>query len=206
MTDRLEGADRFDAMLRRLAADRVDIGWLPVDIAHAATLTTAEAEFVERAVSVRRAEFSTGRALLRGLVGRDVEILRSERGAPVLPDGVVGSLAHDRGLAVAALGRASEIRAVGVDVEPLRELDPPVAEMVVRPDDVVPDAITAFVAKEAAYKAWSVLGGEMLEHHDVRVVADAAGYTAELDGTMTVRGEIGRAADRVVALVVMPAT
>lgn len=208
MTDRVAGGgeDQFELMLRRLADGRVEIGWLPVDIEHVGTITSAESTIVGRAVPVRRAEFSTGRMLLRRLIGRDVEILRSENGAPALPDDVVGSLAHDRGLAVAAVGTAHAVRAVGVDVEPIQELDPAVAEMVVRLDDVVPDPITAFVAKEAAYKAWSVLGGEMLDHHDVRVVADGGGYTAELDGTMTVRGEIGRAAGRVVALVVIPAT
>lgn len=79
MTDRVAsgGEDQFELMLRRLADGRVEIGWLPVDIEHVGTMTPAESTIVGRAVAVRRAEFSTGRTLLRRLIGRDVEILRS---------------------------------------------------------------------------------------------------------------------------------
>ena len=81
-----------------------------------------------------------------------------------------------------------------------------VAELVVRSDDIVPDALTAFVAKEAAYKAWSVLGGEMLEHHDVNVIVEGDRYRAGLPGALVVHGALGRAAGRVAAIVVIPAT
>lgn len=208
MTERVSGraAEEFAALLGDLAADRVATGWLAIDTGHVPTLTAAETEIVTRAVPGRRAEFATGRALLRSLIGEDVEVLRSANGAPVLPDGVTGSLAHDRELAVAAVGSSSAIRAVGIDVEPIHRLSDPVAELVVRSDDVVPDAITAFVAKEAAYKTWSILGGGILEHHDVNVIVEGGCYSADLAGAMTVRGSIGRAADRVVALAIIPAT
>ena len=83
----------------------------------AATLHAVEAAAVERAVDVRRREFATGRALLRSLLGTDVAIPVGPSRAPVLPAGVVGSLAHDRVLAVAAVTTEPAIAALGIDVE-----------------------------------------------------------------------------------------
>lgn len=206
MTGRTTGTDELGDVLRSLASERCSGGWRPIDVGDVATLTIAEAAIVGRAVLRRRAEFASGRALLRGLIGADIELLRASNGAPVLPAGFVGSLAHDREIVIGVVAPAATVRAVGIDVEPVQELDPGVAELVVRPDDVVPDPLTAFVAKEAAYKAWSCLGGEMLEHHDVRVVVDDDLYRAELRGEMVVRGELGRAAGRLLAAVIIPAT
>jgi len=196
----------FDTMIAALADDRVGIVWRPVDETLVPTLTEAERSIVARAVPKRQAEFATGRTLLRSAIGDDVEILRTASGAPALPSGFVGSLAHDHDLVIAAVAASGVVRSIGIDVEPVQQLESRVADLVVRPDDIVPDALTAFVAKEAAYKAWSVLGGEMLEHHDVNVVVEGERYGADLRGELEVSGRLGRAADRVVAIVVMPAT
>lgn len=194
------------AALDALSAGRARTGWARVDASAIPLLTTAEAALIERAVPRRRAEFATGRTLLRSLMGRDVEILRTVSGRPQLPDDVIASLAHDREIAVAVVAPAREIRAAGVDVEPVHELDPRVAELIVRPDDVTPDPLTAFVAKEAAYKAWSGLGGDLLEHHDVRVVVESGRYRADLRGELVVEGDLAWAAGRVLALVLIPAS
>ncbi len=193
-------------MLAALAGDGVRIAWRHIDARDISALTAPEAALVARAVPRRRAEFATGRLLLRTLLDDDVEILRAPSGAPLLPSGVVGSLAHDRELAIAALAPSSTVRSIGIDVEPVQDLEARVAELVVRTDDVVPDPVTAFVAKEAAYKAWSVLGGELLEHHDVNVIVEGDRYRADLRDALLVRGDLGRAAGRVVAIVVIPAT
>ena len=56
--------------------------------------------------------------------------------------------------------------------------------------------------KEAAYKAWSSLGGAHLEHHDVRVTVEGESYVADvLDGTGRFEGRFAAAAGRWVALV-----
>lgn len=199
-------ASELTAMLDALVRGRATVGWHPIDAALVADLSASESAAVERAVPRRQAEFATGRSLMRSLLGRDVEILRAATGAPVLPPDVVGSLAHDRDVAVGVVAEAASLRAVGIDVEPLHEIEHRVAELIVRPDDVTPDALTAFVAKEAAYKAWSVLGGEMLEHHDVNLIVESGRYWADLRGELVVNGELGRAAGRVVALVLIPAT
>lgn len=61
-----------------------------------------------------------------------------------------------------------------------------IADIVVRADDRVVGPLVAFVLKEAAYKAWSTLGGRMLEHHEVRLEAQppdrfGADFTARVE-------------------------
>jgi 4'-phosphopantetheinyl transferase EntD len=166
--------DGIRAALATMAGPELRTGVRWIDARDEAALREIEAVSVERAVARRRHEFATGRALLRELLGTEIAIPVAEDRSPILPDGVRGSLAHDRELVVAAVGRAERIIAVGVDVEPVTALSPDVAAIVLRPDEVGLDAHLAFTMKEAAYKAWSSLGGRMLEHHDVRL---------ELDGT-----------------------
>lgn len=194
----------MDAVLAKLVGDRGRFAWQPIDDGLITKLTTAESLAVARSVPKRRAEFATGRALLRRLLDSDAEILRTATGAPDLPGDMVGSLTHDDGIALAVVAPSQSMRAVGVDVEIAHELPDGVVDIVVRHDDITPDPISAFVAKEAAYKAWSVLGGEMLEHHDVQIVIDGDSYRAELRGELSVDGRLGRAAGRVVACVFIP--
>lgn len=195
----------WDALLRDLAPDPCRVGWSVIDPATIERLTAGELAVVARAVPARRAEFATGRAVLRSVLGRDVEILRRPNGAPDLPADRAGSLAHDRGVVVAVVAPVAEVAAIGIDVEPDGPLESGVAELVVRPDDVVPDPLTAFVAKEATYKAWSWLGGGMLEHHDVRVEVHGVRFTADVRGEATIGGRVDRGAGRVVAVAVSPA-
>jgi 4'-phosphopantetheinyl transferase EntD len=158
-------------------------------------------------VATRRHEFATGRVLLRGLLGADVPIAVAADRSPVLPAGVVGSLAHAGSLAVAAVGAAEVARALGVDLEPATPLDDAVAEVILRPDEAGLDPHLAFTLKEAVYKAWSGTGGGMLEHHDVRLSARQDGW---FDAAVTTAGasftaRCSEAAGHWVALVVVPA-
>lgn len=191
-------------MLRALVGDRGRADWRRIDAGDTSLLTSAEAAIVDRAVAGRKAEFATGRRLLRSLIGVNVEILRAANRAPVFPSGVVGSLAHDRDIAVGLVASTSSVRAVGIDVEPIRQLDDDVAELIVRPDDIVPDPLTAFVAKEATYKAWSSIGGDMLEHHDVTLTVADDRFSADVRGGWVADGVLGRAAGRLIAVVVIP--
>ncbi|MCS6797266.1 MAG: 4'-phosphopantetheinyl transferase superfamily protein [Myxococcota bacterium] len=83
---------------------------------------------VEGAVVARQAEYATARWLCREAMRRlGVEaraVPSSSERMPCWPQGLVGSIAHTRGLCVAVLGRASRWAAVGIDVEP----DEPVNE------------------------------------------------------------------------------
>jgi hypothetical protein len=190
------------ALADRLLADRarppgpgaVSIGARPIDAGDIDHLHPAEREAIARAVPKRQQEFATGRALLRRLLDRDVAIPVAPDRSPHWPPGVVGSLAHDSEIAVAAVSSDPRIRAIGIDVEPTTALTPEIARIVLRDDEAGLDAHLTFALKEAAYKAWSALGGHILDHHDVRIrrsgsdVGPPAGirpFGAEVIGTAT---------------------
>jgi 4'-phosphopantetheinyl transferase EntD len=190
--------------LATIAPEDVEVGWRRITPNDLRTLWPVEAEHIARAVPLRQQEFATGRALLRGLIGRTVAIPVAPDRSPVLPPDVRASLAHDRELAVAALATAPGIRALGIDVEPATELEPDIARMVLRPDEPGLDAHQAFTLKEAAYKAWSTLGGRMLDHHDVRLTVRDETFTAEVvDDGSAFTGRWAHAGGRWLALVVV---
>lgn len=101
----------------------------PADVAVAITDPTAphaaplpeEQAAIARAGPKRRAEFAAGRDAIR----QAMQALRIPHSAvpagpdraPIWPEGIVGSLAHCDSTCVAALGRSSHLRAIGVDIE-----------------------------------------------------------------------------------------
>lgn len=196
--------------LATLAPPGVRVGARGIDGADIAMLTDGEASHVARAVLGRRAEYATGRRLLRELLESGAEIPTGSDRKPHLPPGWVGSLAHDRDFAVAAVSRDPGYAALGVDIEPDDELTEELARSILRPDDPPIDAHLGFTLKEAVYKAWSLNGGPMLEHHDVRLTTapgtDGApgGFRGEVLRTTTiVAGTYTHVADRWLALAVI---
>lgn len=109
-------------------------------------------------------------------------IPKNEDGAPIWPDGIVGSFAHDDRVAVAALGRSRDFAAIGVDVEAPLALPLETMDLVVSPRErsqLGDDPLTAkilFAAKEATYKAVHPLDRTFLEYQDIEV--DLAAGTA----------------------------
>ncbi len=164
---------------------------LPIDAVHVTALHADELALVATVRDQRLAEFASGRALLHRLLGTCQPIVRSANGAPQWPYGVVGSLAHDRSRAVAVVGSAAEYRAIGIDIEPHGAGDDELRDAVLRSDDPDIDPIAAFVMKEAAYKAWSDLGGEIVGPLEVRLQVEGNTFTAEMpEPKMTVHGTI----------------
>ena len=78
-----------------------------------AWLFPEEAALVGKAVERRRREFTTGRACARRalcLLGAPVgPLLHGQRGAPMWPTGVVGSITHCDGYRAAAVGRERDV-------------------------------------------------------------------------------------------------
>lgn len=180
---------RTDALanaLRAIAPAGVAVGARAITAADEAHLHPTEAAHVSRAVDKRRFEYATGRRLLRELLATDVTIPTAPDRKPVFPDDTVGSLAHDDTVAVAAVARADAFTALGIDVEPTLPLDEAMAAVILRPDETI-DAHLAFTLKEAVYKAWSVTGGPMLGHHDVRL---ELGDQDPVSGAVSFRGEV----------------
>ncbi len=82
----------------------------------------SEAALIARAVEKRRREFISVRHCARQAMGKlgvdPAPILKGERGVPLFPRGVVGSLTHCDGYRGAVLGYSMAVRSVGIDAEP----------------------------------------------------------------------------------------
>ncbi|MCU1503874.1 MAG: phosphopantetheinyltransferase component of enterobactin synthase multienzyme complex [Ilumatobacteraceae bacterium] len=198
------GRREIDRALASLALPGVVTGARLIDGRDLARLFPVEAASVGRAVDRRRHEFATGRALLRELLRRDVAMpVRPDR-APQLPPGVVGSLAHDADVAVAALSIDARFTALGIDVEPATSLSAEIAAVVLRADEAGLDAHLAFTLKEAVYKAWSSGGGTLIDHHAVRLTVEGDRFSGEvLAAGARFHGRYAGAAGRWLALVVV---
>ncbi|MEV6123703.1 4'-phosphopantetheinyl transferase superfamily protein [Streptomyces sp. SID8352] len=159
-------------------------------------LYPGEAELVERAVAKRRREFTVVRSCARRAMERlgvpPQAVLRGERGVPLWPDGLIGSMTHCDGFCAAALAHATELASLGIDAEPHGPLPegvlaavalPPEAERLrglsARRPEVHWDRLL-FSAKESVYKAWFPLTGKWLDFSeaDIEIVPDAGGSAA----------------------------
>jgi 4'-phosphopantetheinyl transferase EntD len=157
-----------------------------------------EITLVARATEKRRREFTAGRecarAALAGLGLAAVPILRGYRGAPQWPDGVVGSITHCPGYVAAAVARAQDLAAIGLDAEPNAALPGGVLELISLPAERARLRRLAaaaqgtswdrllFCAKEAVYKAWFPLTGRWLGFADADITIDATerAFTARI--------------------------
>jgi 4'-phosphopantetheinyl transferase EntD len=134
--------------------------------------------FASSVVKVRRAS-GAARIVARDLLNRfghhHPAIVKSGSGAPIWPNGVVGSLAHDAQIAVAAVAERRNYASLGVDVEPAEPLDPDLLALVATPTEMPHVHLDAyrsrllFAVKEAVYKAVYPLDRIFLDHHDVEV-------------------------------------
>ncbi|MGE5694216.1 MAG: 4'-phosphopantetheinyl transferase family protein [Candidatus Sericytochromatia bacterium] len=144
-----------------------------------------EEPLIARSVAKRRNEFVTVRHCARLALGElgvpPAPILKGDKGEPCWPHGVVGSLTHCEGFRAAVVGRASEVRSVGIDAEPHGVLPDGVLDTVslaeerraltAMPDELHWDRIL-FCAKEATYKAWYPLTRRWLGFEDAHIVFD----------------------------------
>jgi 4'-phosphopantetheinyl transferase EntD len=134
--------------------------------------------FAGSVIKVRRASGSArilARTLLRRLGLQHQAIVKSASGLPVWPYGMVGSLAHDSEIAVAAIAMRRHFSSVGIDIEPADPLDSALLAMVAtsrereQASDEPCRGRLLFCIKEAVYKASYPLDGTFLDHHDVEV-------------------------------------
>lgn len=161
-----------------------------------AVLLPEEEPVVAKAVDKRRREFTTVRHCARQALARlgrpATPILPGDKGAPVWPEGIVGSMTHCAGYRAAVLALDTDLRSVGIDAEPHVPLPDGVLEAVSLPEERVHiEALASsgdvhwdkllFAAKESVYKAWFPLARKWLGFSDARIVFDRdGGFTAEL--------------------------
>lgn len=160
-----------------------------------AQLFAEEERSVERAVPKRRQEFTTGRACARLALERlgiaPVAIASGERGEPLWPSGVVGSITHCPGYCAAAVSRPEKMMSIGIDAEVHAPLPDGVLEQVAfgRERAMVADTsaglcldMVLFSVKESIYKAWFPLARRWLGFEDVDLTIDvgAGSFCARL--------------------------
>ncbi|KAB1503783.1 4'-phosphopantetheinyl transferase superfamily protein [Corynebacterium sp. 320] len=160
---------------------------------HYLLLDEAEQELVAHAVDKRKSDFGDSRwcahQAMRELV-HDGLIMRGQRGMPVFPEGITGSLTHTEGFRAAIVGRSYQWRSLGIDAEPATHLPEGVFPAIARPEEQrrlrrlvrhhdipVVDKVL-FSAKETTYKAWFPLTRRFLDF-------DQADIDIRPDGTFT---------------------
>ncbi|WP_043266747.1 4'-phosphopantetheinyl transferase superfamily protein [Streptomyces sp. CT34] len=158
-----------------------------------------ERALVANAVPHRRREFGTVRNCARRALAAfgvaPAPVLPGPGRAPRWPDGVVGAMTHCTGYRAAAVARAADFRALGLDAEPNEPIgDPGVLGLVSLPEERAQISRLAthqpeiswdrlvFSAKESVYKAWYPLTGRWLGFEDARLTLDPsdATFTARL--------------------------
>jgi 4'-phosphopantetheinyl transferase EntD len=170
---------------------------LPGVVAAAATrgeflhveLFPEEERHIVSAVAKRRQEFITGRACARRALQElgiaPVPIGRGERGEPLWPADVVGSITHGNNYFACAVAKTTDVISLGIDAELNAPLPPGVLERVAfgreRDRVAVSDEICLdrllFSAKEAVYKTWFPLTKRWLGFEDVDLSIDVLGNT-----------------------------
>lgn len=173
-------------------------GILPAAVAVAAMREDApvddlfpeEAEIIARAVPTRQAEFATGRACARAALAElgiePQSIPSGEKGAPLWPEGIVGSITHCRGYRAAAVARGTELVALGIDAEPDEALPTGLLPTIALPAEreavgallLAEPAVSwdrlLFCIKESVYKTWFPLTERGLGFEDAAVTIDRA--------------------------------
>lgn len=189
-------------------------------------LLPAESAALGDVLDSRRRDFAAGRHCARRALARvgvaPEPILTGPHREPLWPDGVVGSITHCDGYAAAAVARAAEVAALGVDAEPHSPLPDGVLRLVAgeeertwlesAPAGTCWDRVL-FSAKESVFKAWSPLVGRWLGFREAVVsfapddgtfradiVAPAAGSPSSFSGRFVVRDGL------VLTAVVVPRT
>ncbi|WP_080794519.1 4'-phosphopantetheinyl transferase family protein [Corynebacterium pacaense] len=140
------------------------------DLEHFNHLHPLEKALVAHSVDIRKSEFGDARwcahQALKEL-GRDGgdPILRGERGMPLWPSAVSGSLTHTDGFRAAVVAPRLLVRSMGLDAEPAEPLPEGVLGSIARVGELpqlkrmeesglhCADRLL-FCAKEATYKAW----------------------------------------------------
>jgi 4'-phosphopantetheinyl transferase EntD len=167
----------------RLATPGIVVGHRLISDGDERSLLPEEAgAFAGSVIKSRRASGAArivARALLAQLGCSCMTALpKATSGAPVWPQGIVGSLAHDSRFAIAAVGRRHDVAALGIDIEPADEL-PFELDLIATPRERLTIGSDRhigrllFTAKEAVYKAVHPLDNVFLEHHDVEIDFDA---------------------------------
>jgi 4'-phosphopantetheinyl transferase EntD len=166
------------------------------DVGQSIVLHPGEAGYVSKSGDIRRRDFALGRHCAHVALARlslaDMAIARGANGAPIWPEGIVGSITHTKGYAAALVGHTNMFLALGVDAERIggvtenlySRLFTTAERMHLATRDTKErdrDATILFSAKEAVYKACnSLAGGERISFQDVDIALNDDSFSAKL--------------------------
>lgn len=178
-----------------------------------ADLSPSERGLVPNAGPARLREFAAGRRAARRALAclgqAGVSILRDERGAPLWPEGVTGSISHTGEIAAAIVAPVSPaLTSLGLDIEPYEPLAEDLWPTILtrREREALSDlplplrglrALAVFCAKEATYKCQYPVTRAFLEFEYVEVDFDPGGeFIATISAPtwrepLRVRGQLG---------------
>ena len=147
------------------------------------TLPAAEQALAKLLGEARRQELIAGRTALRELLGTPEPILSNDRGAPILPAGIVGSISH-KGPRAAAIVAPAAAGHIGIDLERAIAPRQAIGRRILTTDEqqrVGDDgrAVTLhFAIKEAIYKAIDPIVRRYVGFTEVSLVIAASGECA----------------------------
>ncbi len=167
-----------------------------------AVLFAEELALIADSVEKRRNEFTTARVCAREALQKlgvaPVAILTGERGEPLWPKRVLGSITHCQGYRAAAVAREGDALALGIDAEPNAALPEGLIGDIARPEELprlrrlqadFPEVYwdrLLFSAKESVYKAWFPLARRWLGFEDAVLEFDPSEHTFQ--ATLLVEG------------------
>ena len=174
-------SDALTKALRGLFPPEVSVAAEPVG--DLSGLFPEEWEAVAKAVPKRQTEFAAGRRAVRRALGGAVSVPKGEDRAPKWPEGVLGTIAHDRGWAVAAVAKSVDVQGIGVDLTEAAPLKEKLWPSIFNAGDMPEDGMAAragFAAKEALYKALYPSVGTFFGFEAAHVTVGEAVFEARL--------------------------
>lgn len=168
-------------------------------------LWPGEADCIVGAVPRRQREFVSARSAARRAMGELrlplASIGRSKNGAPIWPDGVVGSLSHGAGDSIAVVASRSKVMTLGVDIEAATPLSEDIVDNIVMPEDWAGCLdlrshhstiwqMVIFSAKEAFYKAYHQLTIELVDFDAVSLRFNSDDSRLAGDFRVVARGDL----------------
>ena len=165
-----------------------------------------EWDFVAAAGARRQADFLNGRvcahACLDELGAGNDPVAVGDKGVPVWPAGIIGSISHCDGFCAAVAVRKQRLRSIGIDIEERGRVGHDLEPLILRDSERrMLDAVSPtdrqdwptliFSAKEAFYKAQFPLTGEFLDFHDASVDVGHDSFSLKLERPVAKLGETG---------------
>lgn len=169
------------ALAAAVFGDHAQIGCVEIRAADPSGLHAVEAACVAKAIPSRQREFAAGRQAGRVALAADIAIPMAADRAPNWPEGVVGSITHAGGWALAVVTGSD--RLIGIDLEVDEPLPVEVFDTVLSPTERAwidrqsgsgTWARVIFSVKECAYKAQYSRTGQLFGFEMFEVALDIA--------------------------------